>query len=217
MSNSAIRQAIQVQAEALGPTLHAGMAVSLASALARRQGLQHDKYPHLLPFIVRVELREYLEANPLANDWKLEGDSRKMGQIRLAHPQLNMQMQFLKERRRTYPGGVPPAGKNEARRRRWMDDPLDLDLPDDSHRSSADPVRLLLLWDFLDPTALDQFRLRIAHPLEPGVYGKAVTCDLILDVNDSGEIFKSLEFTGSPDDDNLFDEIVIDEENEGGL
>ncbi|WP_061712899.1 hypothetical protein [Kocuria palustris] len=216
MSSGEIRQAIEVQAGALGPLLHAGMATSLAGALTRLKGFQHIKYPHLIPFVMRAELREYLESNPMANGWRVEGDPRKMGQIRFAHPGLNMEMQFLKERRRTYPGGVPPAGRNGTRRQRWLNDPLDLDLPNAAHPNSADPIRLLLLWDFLDASTLDQFKLRIVHPLEPGEYGKAVACDLILDVEDGGEIFKSLEFTGSPDDDDLFGEIDIDEEDESG-
>lgn len=218
MSSGEIRRAIEVQAGVLGAALHAGMATSLAGALARNRGLQHTKYPHLMPLTVRAEMREYLEANPMANDWRVDGDPRKMGQLLLAHPDLNMEMQFLKERRRTYPGGVPTAGKNKARRQRWSNDPLDLELPVAPHLASTGPVRLLLLWDFLDVQTLEQFRLRIVHPLEPGVYGKAVACDLILDVNDGGEIFKILEFTGSPDDDDLFGEIDIDEEEgEGGF
>ena len=217
MSMGQIRHAIEVQSEALGPVLHAGLATSLVGARTRNIGLQHGKYPHLMPLTMRAEMREYLEANPMANDWKVDGDPRKMGQLLLAHPDLNMEMQFLKERRRTYPGGVPVAGKNKKRRQRWVNDPLDLDLPGLAQVDESDPVRLLLLWDFRDAEALDQFSLRIVHPLEPGVYGKAVPCDLILDVNHGGEIFKSLEFTGSPDDDDLFGLVDVDEkENESG-
>ena len=217
MSSGEIRQAIEVQAGVLGPVLHAGVATSLAGALARNKVFKHGKYPHLMPLMMRAEMREYLEANPTANDWKVDGDPRKMGQLLLKHSDLNMEMQFLKERRRSYPGGVPIAGKNKGRRQRWSNDPLDLDLPGQPQTDAIDPVRLLLLWDFLDAQALGQFSLRIVHPLEPGVYGRAVPCDLILEVNDGGEIFKSLEFSGSPDDDNLFGLIDVDEEeNESG-
>lgn len=219
MSSGEVRTVIELQAGVLGPVLHAGVATSLAGALRRNKGLKHTRYPHLMPLIMRAEMREYLEANPMANDWKVDGDSRKMGQLLLVHPDLNMEMQFLKERRRSYPGGVPTAGKNEGRRQRWVNDPLDLGLTDTAHVDApSDPVRLLLLWDFLDAQTLDQFSLRIVHPLEPGVYGRAVPCDLILDVNDGGEIFKSLEFTGSPDDDDLFGlvDVAVDEEGESG-
>jgi hypothetical protein len=217
VSGGEIREAIKVQAGALGPVLHAGVATSLAGALTRNTGLQYSKYPHLMPLTMRAEMREYLEANPMANDWKVDGDPRKMGQLLLAHPGLKMEMQFLKERRRTDPGGVPTAGRNKGRRQRWSNDPLDLTLPDTLQLDKIDPVRLLLLWDFLSADTLDQFTLRIVHPLEPGVYGRAVACDLILDVNDGGEIFKSLEFTGSPDDDDLFGMVDVDkEENESG-
>lgn len=216
MSSGDIRQAIEVQAGALGPVLHAGVATSLAGALKRNQGLKHAKYPHLMPLTMRAEMREYLEANPMVNDWKVDGDSRKMGQLLLAQKDLNLEMRFLKERRRSHPGGVPVAGKNKARRDVWADVPLDFALLA-AAAPKSEPVRLLLLWDFLNAQTLDQFTLRIVHTLAPGVYGKAVPCDLILDVNDGGEIFKRLEFTGSPDDDDLFGLVDVDEEeNESG-
>lgn len=213
MSNGEVRRAIEVQAGALGPSLHAAVATSLAGALGRNAGLRHSKYPHLMPLTMRAEMRECLERKPMVNDWKVDGDSRKMGQLILARPDLNMEMQFLKERRGTYPGGVPTAGRNETRRQRWINDPLDLDLSG-GEANEISPVRLLLLWDFLEPQTLDQFTLRVVHPLKPGRYGKAVPCDLILEVNDGGEIFKSLEFTGSASDENLFGEIDIDEEED---
>lgn len=47
---------------------------------------------------MRAEMREYLETNRMANDWKVAGDPRKMGQLLLINPALSMEMQFLKER-----------------------------------------------------------------------------------------------------------------------
>lgn len=216
MSSGEIRQAIEVQAEALGPVLHAGVATSLAGALKRTKGLAYTKYPHLMPLTMRAEMREYLEANPMVNDWRVEGDPRKMGQLLLAQEDLNLELRFLKERRRSYPNGVPVAGKNKTRRDVWVAVPLDFALLA-AATPKAEPVRLLLLWDFLDTQTLDQFTLRIVHTLAPGVYGKSVPCDLILDVKDGGGIFKRLEFTGSPDDDDLFGLVDVDEEeNESG-
>lgn len=212
MSGVNFRQVIEVQATVLGPVLHAGVATSLAAARTRNRGLSHQRYPYLIPSHMRAELREYLEANPLPNGWLLGGDSRRMGQLLLAQPDLNVEMRVLKERRRTYPNGVPVAGKNQARREVWADVPID-DL--DFSAPPADPARFLLLWDFRRGS-LDEFTLRIVHTIAPGVYGKAVPCDLILDVNDGGEIYKRLAFTGSPDDDDLFAVDVAEEENESG-
>jgi hypothetical protein len=216
MTKSEIRQIVEVQAQALGPVLHAGAATSLAASLTRNKGLRHDKYPHLMPLTVRAEMREFLESDLVPNGWLIGGDSRKMGQLLLTHADLNMEMQFLKERRRTYPGGVPVAGKNETRRQRWFSDPLDVALPEPPQIETADPVRLLLLWDFLDAQTLDQFTLRIVHTLAPGVYGKAVPCDLIVDVQDGGSIFSHLKFPGSPEDDDFFMVEIANEEDESG-
>ncbi len=81
---------------------------------------------------------------------------------------------------------------------------------------TIDPLPLLLLWDFLDTRKLDQFTLRIVHTLAPGVYGKAVPCDLIVDVRDGGTIFSHLRFPGSPEDDDFFIVEIAEEEDESG-
>lgn len=214
MSRGEVRQAIELQAEALGSLLHAGVATSLAAAQRRNEGLRHSKYPHLIPLTVRAEMREFLESNPAPNDWKVDGDPRLMGQLSLVHSDLNMEMRFLKERRRTYPGGVPIAGKTQARRERWISDPLDIAWPNGT-TDMGEPVELLLLWDFLTAETLDEFQLRIVHTLAPGVHGRAVPCDLILDVNDGGFIFSHLRFPGSPEPDDFFSVEIAEEEDRG--
>lgn len=212
MSIDEARKVIQAQAQALGPTLHAGMAVSLAAAGQRMRGLAHDRYPHLLPLTMRAEFREYLEREAAPNGWTVGGDSRAMGQLLLQQPGLGLEMRFVKERRRSYPGGVPTAGKNHARRQRWAQDPLDFEIPGAPQRM-INPVNLLLCWDFASRETLDEFRLRIVHTLAPGTYGAAVPCDLILDVEDGGSIFSRLKFAGSDDDEDFFKVEISEEEN----
>lgn len=212
MSNDEARAAIETQAQALGPVLHAGIAVSLTAAGQRMRGLAHDRYPHLLPLTMRAEFREVLEREAIPNDWIVGGDSRAMGQLLLQQPDLGMEMRFVKERRRSYPGGVPTAGKNFARRQRWSQDPLDFEIAGAS-KSVVNPVNLLLCWDFVCRESLDGFRLRIVHTLAPGTYGAAVPCDLILDVEDGGSIFSRLKFAGSDDDEDFFKVEISEEEN----
>src|SRR5438067_840419 len=98
---SDVRRMIEQQANALGPVLHTGVATALAAAGRRRQGLEHARYPHLLPFLMRAELREFLESNQLPDGWKVEGDPRKMGQLLLINEKNNLVTRFLKERRTT--------------------------------------------------------------------------------------------------------------------
>lgn len=45
---------------------------------------------------------------------------------------------------------------------------------------------------------------RRADPLEPGVYGRAVTCDLSLDLLPNGAIFDRLVFEGDADETDFF-------------
>lgn len=212
MSNDEATAVIESQAKALGPALHAGMAVSLSLAGRRMRGLDHARYPHLLPLTMRVEFREYLEREVLPSGWLVGGDSRAMGQLLLQQPDLGMEMRFVKERRRSYPGGVPHAGKNGARRQRWTQDPLDFDIPG-APIDVINPVNLLLCWDFASRETLDEFRLRIVHTLAPGSYGAEVPCDLILDVEDGGSIFSRLKFAGSDDDEDFFKVEISEEEN----
>ncbi|MHA7132526.1 hypothetical protein [Oerskovia turbata] len=203
MSNGGIRTIIEAQAEALGPVLYAGMATSLVTSSTRRAGLSHAKYPHVLPQLLRCEMREHLEKEGVPPGWSVGGDPRKMGQLTLGHEGHNLELRFLKERRRTYPGGVPIAGRNASRRGKWINQELDLQVP---HSAAPDqePYSLLLLWDFIG-AGLDKFSLRIVHTLEPGVYGKEVPCDLILEVEHGGSIFSRLSFGGDPENHDLFE------------
>ncbi len=220
-SGDDVRQVIEVQAEALGPVLHSGVATALAAARKRGRGLEHPKYPHLLPFLMRAELREFLETNRLPDGWVVNGDPRLMGQLLLVNAEHNLATRFLKERRRTYPNGVPTAGANGARQQFWTNIPLDLDFlsleSDPATRRRIGPVQLLLLWDFLKPQNLDEFTLRVVHTLSPGVYGRTVPCDLVLDVKDGGEIFNRLAFKGSEEEQNFFAVELDHEENQGGV
>lgn len=214
MSSDDIRRVIEVQAEALGSLLHEGVATALTASHVRARGLSHERYPHFMSLAMRAEMREYLEANAIPNGWTVGGDPRKMGQLLLGHPALDMEMRCLKERRRTYPGRAPTAGGSEKPVRYWSEDPLDLKLPEPSDPEDAGPVRLLLLWDFRDQ-APDQFTLRIVHTLALGVYGRPVPCDLIVDVGDGGSIYSHLKFPGSPEDDDFF-MVDIEEVDENG-
>lgn len=207
-----VRGAIQTQAQVLGPVLHAGMAVSLAASRSRGKGLAPEKYPHLLPGLLRCELREYLEREGVPPGWAITGESRKMGQLKLEHREHGLELRFLKERRRRYPGGVPVAGGTRARRDKWINQQLDLQIPQVSTKEAN--TSLLLLWDFVE-SDMDRFSLRIVHTLEAGVYGKSVPCDLILEVKDGGTIFSRLSFAGAAEDEDLFDNAIELDEEEG--
>lgn len=212
MGNVGARAVIETQAEVLGPVLYAGMATSIAQAGQRLRGLRYDRYPHLLPLAMRAELREYLEREGMPGDWSVGGDSRAMGQLLLQQADIGMEMRFVKERRRYYPGGVPNAGRNLARRERWTQLPLDLDIPGTAP-NGIETLNVLLCWDFDSRTNLEQFRLRIVHTLAPGTYGSAVPCDLILDVQNDGSVFTHLAFAGSDDDEDFFSVDISEEEN----
>jgi len=217
MSVDPIRAVIEAESRALGPTLHTGMATSLLAADGHMGRLRHTKYPHMLPMRLRCELREFLEEEGLPAGWRTGGDPRLMAQLFLSNDDLGLKLRVLKERRRTYPGGVPVAGRNAARREQWIAEPLPLELPlAVVKQQRKGPIPLLLLWDFAGED-LTSFSLRIVHTLEAGVYGKRVALDLNLEVQTGGTIFDRLAFRGSPEDDDLFGYSAELDEGEEGL
>lgn len=144
--------------------------------------------------------------------WRVAGDPRRMGQLQLVNDSENLVLRVLKERRRTYPGGVPVAGPNSARRAVWRQTPLAIDLPDEPILNEA--IELLLLWDRASEPGGSVVTVRLVHTLAPGIYGKRVPLDLSYELTPGGGIFDNLRFGGDPQDDDLFASIDR-QENEG--
>lgn len=198
-------QIVETEAAMLAPRLYEGMSIAIPSSETRARGLMHAKYPHLRPLLVRCELREYLEAGILPVGWQVEGNPGLMGQLLLVHRELGLHIRILKERRKTYPQGVPAAGRNPARRAHWQAPLPTLDA------ASLPKIELLLLWDYSkSEDAGVAFTLRIVHTTEAGVYGKPVKCDLDLEVVSGGTIFETLSFAGDDDREDFFSEVEID-------
>lgn len=189
--------------------LDEGMALALAQAEERVGDLVRDGSLHLRPLTVRALLRRHLEGVELRS-WRLGGDPRLMGQLLLDDVESGLGMRVLKERRHTYPGGVPVAGKNRSRQAHWTQPPLFG--PD----ASPDPaqIEVLLLWDLKDPERVDEgYTLRLVHTLEPGRYGRPVACDLSINIKTGGSLFSTLRFQGDDEPQDFF-EVHIDEADE---
>lgn len=210
MTLDAMLPVVTQQAGILGPRLFEGMAVAIQAADGRLRGLPHTTYPHLRPLLTRAEAREYWRREPLPQPWTLGGNPSLMGQLSLEAKELGLSLRLLKERSRTYPDGVPPAGRNPARRLAWQE-PLPLDERIDDQPTST--AELLLLWDYAksETVADSSFTLRIVHPIEAGEYGQAVRCDLDLRVQAGGTIFEQLVFRGDAEERHFFAD--IDEAN----
>lgn len=210
MSDSAWRQLVEAEATRLGPRLFEGMSIAIPSAGNRARGLAHSRYPHVRPLLVRSDLREYLEGELLPAGWQVDGNPALMGQLLLVHRAFGLRFRVLKERRKC-PHGVPTAGRNSARRREWQ-----AALPGPLTASRSRVTELLLLWDYAEADASGvAFTLRIVHTTEAGVYGRAVRCDLDLEVQAGGTIFESLSFGGGEDEEDFFSEVEIEQAENG--
>lgn len=213
MTQNEMRQLVLGQAALLGPRLYEGMAVALQDADQRSRGLPHDRFPHLRPLIARAVVRQYLEQEGLPEPWLVEGNPALMGQLYLAATDLGLTLRVLKERRGTYPGGVPVAGRNPTRQEAWQA-PLPLQMPADTQSKATE---LLLLWDYTHGTDHDatgpDFSLRIVHTVEAGQYGQRVRCDLDLTVQTGGNIFTRLAFPADDDEEDFFAVTIDQREN----
>ncbi|MDR0285417.1 MAG: hypothetical protein LBI33_11115 [Propionibacteriaceae bacterium] len=160
--------------------------------------------------VMRLSLRIRLSERSLPG-WGLGGNPALSGQLHLVQADSGLLLKVLKERRRTYPGGVPPPGYNRTRREYWRNEPLQPVLPGMPRLLPTDGwTNLLLLWDLVDAMDIDQgFTLRVVHTLTPGSYGSNVPIDLSVPLDASGGLWESLQFPGSDDSEDFF--VDVDE------
>lgn len=214
MTPDEMKRHVVAQAGVLAPRMYEGVSSALAEANSRAKGYRHMKYPHFRPMAARIAFREYLEVEGLPAPWSVDGNPAAMGQLYLSAPELGLKLRFLKERRKTYPGGVPVAGKNLARQEVWKKGKQgtlyrrsELAVP----QKAPSVQELLLLWDYKKKASTSEgFTLRIVRPLEAGVYGKAVAFDLDIALKEGGNIFTEMTFPGDPDDEDFFGTTDID-------
>lgn len=204
MTLNETRQLVEHEARLLGPRLFEGMAIAIDQAETRATGLGRTKYPHLRPMIVRAELREYLETEGLPEGWAVDGNPTLMGQLFLKKPASGVKLRVLKERRRTYPGGVPTAGRSTRRRQDWATPLFPLSAMPDGAAPTVN--ELLLLWDYAyKKEVVEGFTMRVVHPIEAGEYGRAVRCDVDFAIEAGGSVFERLTFQGDNDEEDFFD------------
>lgn len=207
MQRDETRRVIEQHVSGLGPALYAGIAYGVQDAFTRAQGLKHAKYPHLRPLITRATLREYLETEGLPDPWSVTGNPALMGQLLITSAPMNLTLRVLKERRRSYPQSIPVAGHSKARRKAWQAPLFDIS------PSSPNSTELLLLWDYAEQ-ADEGFTLRVVHPVEAGVYGQAVRCDLDFTVKPGGTLFENRQFTGDEEEIDFFQAHIERAEND---
>lgn len=212
MSGQATREFVQDRVSAIAQPLYEGISAGLADADTRLAGFRHlDTYPALTPILARHAVRNYWVDGGLGAPWEVRGQPHRMGQVILLNADANLELKLLKERSRTYPGGVPVAGNNEQRRRYWTSATLPIFIPS---AVSLEPTRLLLLWDRIVTEHEAKISVRVVHTLAPGHYGAAVPIDMSFNIEPSGEMFDQLRFQGDHQDEDFFPDIAAND-NEG--
>lgn len=182
----------------LSTILWEAQSVALAETQALCKRFDHFIYPSIRPMMIRPCFREALQEAALPDGWILGGDTTKTVEIYLMNEAEGIRLRYLKERRATYPGGVPPAGRNPRRQAYWTMPKL-FDVDD----STVLPLQtnLLLLWDYLDSAHIEKgFTLRIVHTIAPGNWGQRTPIDLSIDIPGIPGLETVLEFEDYPED-----------------
>jgi hypothetical protein len=194
----------------ISPLLFRGTANALTNAERRIGDLVANGAFHLRALTVREELRAMLSDQDLMG-WVVEGNPAKMGELYLRHPAAGLLLRVLKERRSTYPGGVPVAGANQARRTYWAQ-PYQPMLPIPG-MAPAKTLGLHLLWDLVNGKDIEEgFTLRVVHTTEPGTYGSRVPIDLSVELDATMDPWTNLQFRG----DDQIEDFFPDEETRAG-
>lgn len=212
MSAGVTREFVQQCVGEIAQPLYEGVSAGLADAGVRLAGYPNiERYPSLVPILARHSMRNYWVDGGMVGPWKVGGQPHLMGQVILVNADADLELRLLKERTKTYPGGVPAAGANRDRCNYWSAPPLPLDIPG---VAGVERTRLLLLWDRVIAEGEWRISVRVVHTLAPGYYGSAVPIDMSFNIQPSGQMFDQLAFEGEAQDDDLFPNIAEDD-NEG--
>ncbi|WP_336639314.1 hypothetical protein [Micrococcus luteus] len=213
MSHNASPHEIEAQLKRVSTSLFEG--VSAGIELADRimsQIPNSSQYAFYRTHTVRIGAREHWSTHGIGQGWYLSGNANLQAQTILINPDQGLSLRFLRERRRSYPGGVPVAGTNQARREAWTQQAFDLGLlGGQGDEEPVEEVLLLLLWDITDDS---QIKVRVVHPTAPGVYGQAVPIDMNFEIETGGTLFSRLSYRGDDQYENFF--LNIDQEDNEG-
>lgn len=192
----------------LQPILVEAVAHGAVKSKLAINGIDSKKHPYLHPMALRANFRTYLDSMELPNGWYLAGDTKKMGQTLIVNE--NYQLRFLKERKRTYPGGIPPAGRNAARRAYYRQYQPKIPGLSDLEGLAGGHTRenLVLAWDYVNVDSVDEISLRLVRPIEPGKFGEAVPIDLVVPLDTMPDQW---EFIGGEEELDMF-KVDISEE-----
>lgn len=189
---------------------------AVASAATRCRGLKHADYPHLRPIMTRTVFRNELGNAAMPKGWTLGGEPRLMAQTLITGH--GVCLRYLKERRNTYPGGVPAAGHTTARKTYW-EQPLFTQFEGGEWEQPEEPdkiINLLLLWDYPSLADTDSaFTMRIVHPTGAGQYGHRTPFDISVDLAPGIGLEHELKFRGDADDTDFYTDIDDLEQEDG--
>lgn len=183
----------------------------IMDANQRLHGYSRWEFPSLRPPLIRASIRTYAnDEGRLPEGWKMRGNSRRN---ELYFENDAMSLRFLKERQRTYPGGVPVAGHNRSRSLYWSKTLVG----DQQEALLPDKKRLLLLWDYDSEQTDTEFTLRVVHPTGVGRWGEKTPIDLSIEILDVEQQSLTAEYDPAAKDDDQEFFVIADEKEERAI
>lgn len=207
MSKDKTLETVQNVAAELAPALWGPFSDALAYASMQLADINHGKHPALRPLVARARLRDLLEiSGKLPRGWQIGGLPQRMEQLLLCTDEV--QVRFLKENALAFPGGVPAAGKNAARRAFWQPS---LFQGGEEEKGALPLLRLLLLWDYCVPGKAEEgFTLRLVHTIDAGTFGYKTKIDASIPLFAEVQEIRELNFEEVSQEENFFAQIDVE-------
>ncbi|MDI9629453.1 MAG: hypothetical protein QM286_13105 [Acidobacteriota bacterium] len=218
MSSIEVHSLIERHVQGVGLALYEGVAAGVDHATVAMGRLSIGDYPWLFSGHARAAMRHYwVRSGHLGvSGWSVRGRPQLMGETFLENDEHRLSLRLLKESGRVHPGGVPAAGRSDTRREQWQAPLPGLARSSDGLEFLSGVAACLLLWAVEFEAGIPLISVRVVHPLEPGRYGQRVPIDMSFSISPKGQMFEDLRFSGDPQEEDLFPNI-LEQENEDGL
>ncbi|MDK6907418.1 hypothetical protein ACYATL_07155 [Actinotignum timonense] len=208
----------------VGAVLFNYLSLAISKADHATKDFPAEDYGWHRSMTVRAHLGLGLDQGGLPGGYIVGGNRSRMGQLIILNHEQNVRIRILKERW-DYPGGIPIAGYNRARRDYYevnsetLNRQLALPVVDPQAKDmeiTSDTLNLIMGWNFKDPENMDQgFTARLVAPLEAGEYGKPVKSLFSIDIRpDTSIAYNELVFAQGDSIPNWFNPVGWEEENE---
>ena len=213
MPNDVATQRVIQASAVLSEPLMEAFSTSVAHLESEASRYSQFRFPAIRPMLMRASVRLALEEGLLPEGARVGGNPHQNCELLIEYK--NLTMRVLKENRRLFPGGIPVAGRNDARRAYYQQMSLeDMLFTGDSCEDA--PLNLILLWEWIDVENRKQgVDLRLVHTIGAGRWSASpVPVDLSIPIVSDVGFYSNLEFETTEETQDFFATQIAAEEND---